>query len=394
MQAEKKAFPVFRLADLPTADWQADAEATAAVLAKLGQRVDWLIVDHYGLDARWEEAVRPYARRIMVIDDLANRPHCCDLLLDANYYSNPEGRYAGLLPPGAELLLGPRYALLRPEFFCAGERLRPRVGTLDRLLAFFGGSDATNETEKLLTALAGLPERSFTVDVVVGEANHRRLAIERRCTSLAAVGFHCQIDNMAKMIAAADLAVGAGGTSLWERCYLGLPSIVIAVADNQVETAQALAAVGAIHYLGFHTEVDAGAIASAIACLAADTAALMAISAVARKIVPGNGPEAVVSRLLAAGVAKRQVKSPRASAANILVTSASRKNSLLQAVKAAAAKTGAAGSVIAADSDPACLARHFADDFWNMPPLAEPLTQPCWPRWVARRALYHPYPRR
>ena len=141
-----------------------DAADTIATLQ--GWRPDWLVVDHYSLDKRWETALRPYVRRIMVIDDLANRTHDCDLLLDQNFYLGMENRYNNLVPSHCQLLLGPKYALLRPEFRKARKTLRIRDGKVQRIFVFFGGTDPTNETTKVIQALKTL-ELEFIVDVVL-----------------------------------------------------------------------------------------------------------------------------------------------------------------------------------------------------------------------------------
>lgn len=289
---EQRGFSVRWLNLTDNADREADAYATAAIVGQ-GRFPEWLIVDHYGLDAHWERILRPFAQRAMVIDDLANREHVCDILLDANFYFQLETRYEKLVPPGTRLLLGPKFALLRPEFLQV-ERQGQYDGNIKRILTFFGGSDPTNETQKLIDALQYLPERSFALDVVVGAGNPRRYDIARQCACLDDVRFFCQVNIMAELMAQADLAIGAGGTALWERCYLGLPSIVIAVADNQVETAQALAAVGAIHYIGFHSAVNAKDIAATISEFLAASDALLTLSRKAQEVVPGSGTQEVV----------------------------------------------------------------------------------------------------
>jgi UDP-2,4-diacetamido-2,4,6-trideoxy-beta-L-altropyranose hydrolase len=98
------------------ADCQTDVEQVEEIIKDLESPPDWLVVDHYALDERWEECLRSYCKKIMVIDDLADRPHNCDLLLDQNFYENLESRYDGLVPPQCKKFLGPKYALLRPEF--------------------------------------------------------------------------------------------------------------------------------------------------------------------------------------------------------------------------------------------------------------------------------------
>lgn len=294
--AEQSGFPVHWLNLTDHDNWEGDAFATATVVGQ-GQLPEWLIVDHYGLDARWERILRPFVQRVMVIDDLANREHVCNILLDANFYLQLEARYEKIVPPDTRLLLGPKFSLLRSEFSQV-KRKGQCDGSIKRILAFFGGSDPSNETEKLLAALQYLPERSFGLDVVVGAGNPLRYEIERQCALLENVRFFCQLNTIAALMVQADLAIGAGGTTLWERCYLGLPSIVIAVADNQVETAQALASVGAIRYLGFHSAVNAEGIAAAISEFLAAPDALLTLSRKAKEVVHGSGTEAVVREML------------------------------------------------------------------------------------------------
>lgn len=247
---ERRGFPVFRIASARTQD--DDARETIEAMAAWGKRIDWCIVDHYGLDANWEKKIRRYVQNVMVIDDLANRLHVCDVLLDQNYYANSHVRYDGLVPANCTLLLGPAYALLRKEFDEARKMMRTRTGEVNRLLVFFGGSDPTNETEKVLRALRFFPP--MNVDVVVGTTNPHRHVIERMCREMD-VHYHCQIDYIAKLMRKADLAVGAGGATMWERCFLGLPSLVTAVADNQRASTKAVAAYGAVWYVGWHKEV-------------------------------------------------------------------------------------------------------------------------------------------
>src|SRR5690606_26558309 len=133
----------------------------------------------YSIDIQWELKLRTYVNRIMVIDDLANRRHDCDLLLDQNLYENMEQRYMGLVPETCKLLLGPRYALLRPEFREARKKLRPRDGTVRRILIFFGGTDPTNETLKAIEAVRLLNCSDIEVDVVVGAKNPHRDLIKK-----------------------------------------------------------------------------------------------------------------------------------------------------------------------------------------------------------------------
>jgi UDP-2,4-diacetamido-2,4,6-trideoxy-beta-L-altropyranose hydrolase len=209
-----------------------------------------LVVDSYALDSKWARYLRPYVNKIMIVDDLANRPLDCDLLLDQNYYKNLESRYDGLVPSHCRKLLGPKYALLRPEFHQAKKNLRKRDGKVRRILVFFGGSDPTNETVKALEAIKLLNRQEIAVDVVVGAANLCREEVKELCNQMPNTTYHCQVENMAELMAAADFAIGAGGATTWERLYLELPMIVIAVAENQVEMLEALGEAGVVKYLG------------------------------------------------------------------------------------------------------------------------------------------------
>jgi UDP-2,4-diacetamido-2,4,6-trideoxy-beta-L-altropyranose hydrolase len=239
-----------------------DATETIQVLSD--QTWDWLVVDHYALDADWESAMRPEVGKIMVIDDLADRLHDCDLLLDQNQYEGLERRYDGLVPDHCERLLGPRYALLRPEFAAARKTLRHRDGRVRRIFIFFGGIDLSNETAKALEAIRWMNRSDITVDVVVGVSNPRVDQIREICQGMPNASFHLQVENIAELMALADLAIGAGGTTTWERCCLGLPSIVLVLSDNQREVAKAMAATGAMRNLGWHADVTSMDLAEAL----------------------------------------------------------------------------------------------------------------------------------
>jgi len=253
----------YRFAKLPLAEvgkdsQQFDAEETIQAAGQLfPDSIDWVVVDHYELDVLWERMLRPHVCKLMVIDDLANRSHDCDLLLDQNYYRDQDQRYLGLVPEKCVTLLGPEYVLLRPEFAETKQRIRVRNGSVQRILVFFGGSDSTNQTQKALEALRLLERPDIEVDVVVGSTNPNRNTIQALCDELPNVTFHCQVSNMAELILNADLAIGAGGAAMWERCYLGLPTITVVFAANQESTTEDVARLGAIEYLGWSDQLDA-----------------------------------------------------------------------------------------------------------------------------------------
>lgn len=257
---DRNGYRVCRLAgDLPSQgdpDRDRDARHTRDIMAAENVS-DWLIVDHYGLDISWETALRPHVRALMVIDDLADRRHDCHLLLDQNLHEDMESRYTGLVPGDCRMLLGPAYALLRPEFLRARKRGRLRDGRIERILVFLGSGDPDNVTAMAVEALEKLHRPDIAVDVVIGTVNPHREQVAERCRSLPNCTCHYSVESMAELMAAADLVVGAGGTSSWERCCLGLPAIVIQIADNQRAATEALAPQNAIWNLGWHEDVTA-----------------------------------------------------------------------------------------------------------------------------------------
>lgn len=258
-----QGFPVFHLPAISRFDPLLDADQTV-VTPFFSRRPDWLIVDHYGLGMEWESRLRPCVRRLMVIDDLANRAHECDVFLDQNLSSDLRQQYDNLLPHGCRKFIGPRYTLLRDEFIEARRNLRERNGTVKRVLVFFGGSDPTNETEKALLALKQLNRANLDIDVVIGSANQNGFRIRSLSATMPNVTFHCQIANMAALMSLADLAIGAGGTTMWERCFLGLPALIIVVAANQSKPALAAKNAGLVFLAGNSEEISVDTLSAAI----------------------------------------------------------------------------------------------------------------------------------
>ena len=254
-----------------TVPMEVDAQQTIDLLQHYLQEhsyevVDRLIVDSYALDEQWEQVLRPYCREIMVIDDLANRKHDCDILLDQNFYLNKDVRYTGLVPEHCKTLLGPEHALLREEFYEAKKHLRKRDGTIKNILVFYGGSDLTNETEKAIKALVQLHDEgyNFTADIITGLSNSRREKIEKICSKYHFFHYYCQVSNMAEFMNKADLMLGAGGSTTWERLYMKLPALVTAVAENQIQGCRDCSQAGIIEYLGINEDVRVDTILEAL----------------------------------------------------------------------------------------------------------------------------------
>lgn len=264
------------------ASWRSDAEQTR--LALQDQPTDWLIVDHYGIDARWESALRDRTARLMVIDDLADRPHDADLLLDQNLTSDAEARYRALVPAHCLLRLGPGQVVLRPEF----DRVvpRPRNGAVQRVFVYFGGNDRHNLAGMALAALKHFP--ALQADIVLGRDHPHRSAVH-----LAALGWpKLQVldstDDMLGLMAAADVGLGVCGMAAWERCAVGLPSLVCINADNQRADSLALHRLGAAECLGDAADLSDADWTDALARALAQPTRLAHMAAVAATVVAGH----------------------------------------------------------------------------------------------------------
>lgn len=236
-----------KIADRNFSDLSQENDAALTLKVLKGLVVDLLIVDHYELDYEWESCVRCHVTRLMIIDDLANRRHCCDVLLDSNFHAHHYDRYSNLIEPKTLFLGGPSYAILRQEFKQARPHVKIRNGRVDRLLIFFGASDSHDYTSKAIEAVRELCPGT-NVDVVVGSMNTHLNKIKNLCMSYS-YDLHVDIDYMSSLMAKADCSIGAGGIALWERCSLGLPTFVIPTASNQYDQVNSVAAYGAVYSL-------------------------------------------------------------------------------------------------------------------------------------------------
>ncbi|OPX34360.1 MAG: UDP-2,4-diacetamido-2,4,6-trideoxy-beta-L-altropyranose hydrolase [Desulfobacteraceae bacterium 4484_190.2] len=267
----ERKFPVSWIQARRPIDQKIDAYSTSDIIKELGIRPDWLIVDHYDLDVTWESILRPAVRKIMVIDDLADRRHDCDFLLDQNYHGcRAQSRYHNLVPDHTIFMLGPRYALLDATFRRLRLDLESRpkesaVGNFQVLL-FFGGTDPVNETSRVLKSLDPLADK-LLINVVTGKGNPKRKEVAQLCKNRPWCRYFCQISDMASMIAASNLMVGAGGSTTWERFCLKTPGIVVSIADNQVSLAEPLARDGYILYLGRASEISSDDYLHAVALM-------------------------------------------------------------------------------------------------------------------------------
>lgn len=280
--------------------WQADIDALAAVLGAQA-RFDWLIVDHYGLDARWESVARKFADHLMAIDDLANRPHAVDLLLDQNFSAQVvDQAYAPWIAAECKAMLGPRFALLREQFHCAPIEIRPQV---KRVVVNFGGFDAARQVHNAMLALGGFPE--LEVDFVAGLHNPDWDAMSRLVADRPHWRLHALVSDFFGLLQQADLFIGAGGGTTWERAALGVPTICISVANNQAFNAQLLAQAGGHLYLGPHPSLDRQQLIDAIVVMCANRELRHSFAVRSRALVDGLGAKRVAAALLAPVLALR-----------------------------------------------------------------------------------------
>lgn len=214
---------------------------------------DWIIVDHYSLDILWETAIKKGSRKIMVIDDLANRKHSCDLLLDQNYYIDLADRYDALIPSLCHRLLGPQYALIKPSLlniYAERERIgKYSFNVIKKIVLFMGGSDSDNMT---LEVLRYMKQRSllncYEIHVIIGLINANREAITKFCFNNGILSYIFP-NNFDDFLVQADLFIGAGGSSVYERCLAAIPSIVFSLAENQRKICEDVAKIGAHIFL-------------------------------------------------------------------------------------------------------------------------------------------------
>ena len=212
---------------------------------------DLVVVDHYARNSHQELALSPWARQRLVIDDLADRPHSCEFLCDQTIGRRAE-HYMGLVPAECDVLAGSNFAILRPAFAKARRRIRLRGDpSLERIVVSLGMVDAPNITK---IVLEGLENSSASIDVVLGSrAPHLpeiHAYITRRRSSAIRLHTDLEAEAMASLLEKSDLVIGAGGISSLERCCLGVPTLLIVLAENQRVNVEALTSCGAARSLG------------------------------------------------------------------------------------------------------------------------------------------------
>jgi UDP-2,4-diacetamido-2,4,6-trideoxy-beta-L-altropyranose hydrolase len=302
---------------LAHSDWlgctqEHDAAETNAALADA--RWHWIVVDHYALDAEWERAMRSRAEKLLVIDDLADREHEADVLVDQNLQPGVGARsrqpravdrYSGLVAATCKRFLGPTYALLRPEF--RERRDRPaRHGSPPRLNVFFGGADANGATLRVLGALSRLEPGRIEADLIVGGANPHRATIIERSKRVPSTRVFVDVTNIAELFARADVGLGAGGTTIWERCCSGLPTVLVSIASNQRSGCDAVARARVGLDLGENERVTGDEMIRAVLALASRPKLLRKMRTRAEALVDGRGSERIALFMTTAALSLRR----------------------------------------------------------------------------------------
>jgi len=273
--------------------WQADIDALGLQLEGQAE-FDWIVVDHYGLDHHWQTAARRWAHRIAAVDDLATRRYSVDLLLNQNLSGLSEN-YAPLLPEGCRTLLGPRYAMLREEFRCPAIEIKPKAR---RVLVNFGGFDAAQQTHHAMLALADFAE--LQVDFVAGADNPAWAQMQALAETRPNWRLHSFVSDFYQRMTEADLFIGAGGGTSWERAAMGLPTICIAVSNNQQANGEVMAAAGAHVFMGAREQVSVEQLRDAIGFVTGNHYLRRSLAERSRQLVDGRGAERVAAALAGA----------------------------------------------------------------------------------------------
>ena len=274
--------------------WKEDARQTKNIIGK--SKPDWLVVDHYGIDSQWHNELRSSVNKIMVIDDLANRALDCDMVVDQTY-GRLEQCYSSLVGSNCECLLGVEYAMIRPEFKALREislRRRELKSSIDVVFVFMGGADHLNLTEKVINALSEIVwNRSAVVNVALSSsAPYLDEVIQAGKKINLDVNIHVDSNSMAELMMQSDIGIGAAGTASWERCVMGLPTMITAYADNQRIIAENLVRSGAVQYWS-----DVGSLKNKIEKLIGCPEELQHMSSTSAGICDGIGCQRVVSAM-------------------------------------------------------------------------------------------------
>lgn len=211
--------------------WEDDAYQTIQILNAV-KEVDWLIVDHYSLDIKWELNVRPYTKKIMVIDDLANRKHNCDMLLDQTY-GRDSSHYQNLVPIDCIILNGTKYVLIKSDFIKNRIEIEYKNIEEHKVHVFFGGADYNNYTIRYSKLLLD-NFQDLKLLIIVGKLyKYVDELIELKNKYNQRIEWRMDVSNMAESMSMCTIAIGSPGITTWERICVGLPSAYLSINSTQ-----------------------------------------------------------------------------------------------------------------------------------------------------------------
>ena len=296
---QKKGFGIFQFySNSEKINEKNDAQKTISLIKKHSGSKNILIVDNYQLSKKWETDVKPFVHKLIVIDDLPNRSHNCDLLIDQNLHTKVNGLYKGLIPPNCVKLIGPKFSMIRKEFRMMRKSVKPRTFPIKKILVSFGGSDTENQTLIALNSIKKMNGK-INVDVVVGKANKTKKTLKIFCNKNKHFTYHEQIDNIADLMLSSDLSIGSSGSTTWERCCLGLPAIVSISSNDQRDIANSLSRKKCIINLGDVKKLKETNYLKAIINIKKND--LRTMSKNSLRLVDGNGTQRILKHILLIG---------------------------------------------------------------------------------------------
>ena len=284
------------LKNLKSANYDDLSETIKKIVLNYSEDNNFLLIDHYDVDFNLESILKHLFSKIFVIDDLANRKHQCDLLIDYGYYNDFENRYNKFVSKNTKKLLGPKYMIIRPEFREKSKKIFQEKIELKKILITFGSVDDTNECEKVLDALCSLTKNQFEIFVIAGSYNQNFLHLVQKFKKYNYIKIIQHVNDIEELMSNCDLCFGAGGTTNLERFCIGLPSIVTIVADNQEEGVNFLSDLGHVINMGLAKNVSAHNYAETIQNL--DTKLLYDMSQKNQKLVDGLGSKRIQNEIM------------------------------------------------------------------------------------------------
>ena len=273
-----------------------DSDIIKNIVTTNSENKNFLLIDHYDVDSNFESSLKNIFEKIFVIDDLANRKHDCDLLIDQNYYRDLNQRYEKLIQNGTIVLLGQKYAIIRPEFRKINKKAIKKNSQIKKILVSFGGSDPTNECKKAFDALCSIENNQFEIVAIVGIYNNKFEQLKKLYEKYSNIKIYRHVNDLSQLMLNSDLFIGAGGTTTWERFYMGLPSIVTIISDDQKESIEFLSDMGHVINLGLAKNVTMKTYIQTLQKPNSDLIYNMSINN--QKLVDGNGSNRIKRQII------------------------------------------------------------------------------------------------